>query len=135
VTDTDCPSGQNCRDGNCIDKPVETNACANLEPVYFDFDESTLRADARNTLSKHADCVNTEKKRLLLEGHCDERGTEEYNLALGERRAKTTRDYIEQLGVKRRMLKTISYGESKPAKFGSSESVYQLNRRCEFKWQ
>jgi peptidoglycan-associated lipoprotein len=79
--------------------------------------------------------VNTEKKRLLLEGHCDERGTEEYNLALGERRAKTTRDYIEQLGVKRRMLKTISYGESKPAKFGSSESVYQLNRRCEFKWQ
>ena len=137
VTDSDCPDGQDCRDGNCVSKPVSSGsgACSNLEPVFFDYDESALRADARNTLRKHADCVNSEKKRLLIEGHCDDRGTEEYNLALGERRAKTTRDYIEQLGVRRSMMKTISYGESKPAKYGKTESVFQLNRRCEFKWQ
>ncbi len=136
VTDADCPSGQNCRDGLCIAAEVQSgDFCDAPPPVYFDYDESALRADSRDTLRKHAECVEKVKKRLLVEGHCDERGTEEYNLALGERRAKSTRDYLEQLGVRRAVMKTISYGESKPAKFGSTESVFQLNRRCEFQWQ
>ena len=137
-TDADCTDGQACRDGPCVAGAAQNSGggpCDALEPVYFDFDESTLRADSRSTLQKHADCIKTKGRSLQVEGHCDDRGTEEYNLALGERRARTTRDYMVKLGAARGRLKTISYGESKPAKYGNTESVFQLNRRCEFKWQ
>lgn len=134
VVDADCPAGQECRDGGCVGK-VASARCDNLEPVFFDFDESALRADARETLRNHAECVKEKGAPLQVEGHCDQRGTEGYNLALGERRARSTRDYLVQLGARKSSLSVISYGESRPAKYGSSESVFQLNRRCEFVWK
>lgn len=136
VEDGDCGDGKVCQNNQCVERTASTaSPCDALAPVYFDFDESILKASSRETLREHAQCVQSQGKTLLIEGHCDDRGTEEYNLALGERRARSTRDYISGLGAASGRLKTISYGESKPAKFGSSESVYQLNRRCEFKWQ
>lgn len=136
VVNADCPNGQNCVNGVCAEGgAVSGSDCSALEPVYFDFDESGLRADARDTLRKHADCVKAQNRSLKVEGHCDERGTEEYNLSLGERRAKATKDYLIQLGAKGNQLPIVSYGEARPAKPGSGEGSWQLNRRCEFVWQ
>jgi peptidoglycan-associated lipoprotein len=136
VVDADCPAGQRCEGGQCVSAgPVSNAACDSLEPIYFDFDESALRADARDALRRHVSCVQERDRKVRVEGHCDERGTEEYNVALGERRSKATRDYMLQLGARANQVSTLSYGESKPAKFGNGEGSWQFNRRCEFVWQ
>jgi peptidoglycan-associated lipoprotein len=134
VVDADCPAGQACQAGACVGT-VAAAACENMVPVYFDFDESSLRADARETLRNHAECVKNRTTPLQVEGHCDSRGTEAFNLGLGERRARSTKGYMVQLGDSRSQLSIISYGESRPAKYGQSEAVFQLNRRCEFVWK
>ncbi len=130
--DSDCPSGKKCSSGVCIDGVASSSACDPLEPIYFDFDESSLRADARDTLKNHAKCVQDRSAKVSIEGHCDQRGTEEYNLALGERRARAAMQYMKSLGVRRSSMKTISYGESKPAETGGGASAHLKNRRCEF---
>ena len=136
VVDADCAAGKECRSSTCVDKVASSNRqCDNLATVYFDFDESRLRAETRDTLREHAECVKQRKRSLQIEGHCDERGTEAYNLALGERRARGAADYMVSLGVKRGNVSTISYGESKPVKFGAGESTWSQNRRCEFVWR
>ncbi len=135
VVDADCPAGRKCVDGVCEQAAAVVDECDSLEPVYFDFDESALRADARESLRKHANCVQKRDQALRIEGHCDERGTEEYNLALGERRARGAKTYMGQLGAPRNKLSTLSYGESRPVRSGSSEESFQLNRRCEFEWR
>ncbi|MDJ0836607.1 MAG: peptidoglycan-associated lipoprotein Pal [Acidobacteriota bacterium] len=105
-----------------------------FEEVFFDFDKSDLRDDARNVLRKHAQTLRANPGLLvLIEGHCDERGTEEYNLALGERRATRVRDYLVELGVDPGILKTISYGETQPKKMGHDEESWAQNRRAHFK--
>jgi len=105
-----------------------------LEDVYFDFDKSELRDDAKNVLRKHAQTLRANPGLLvLIEGHCDERGTEEYNLALGERRATRTREYLVELGVDPGIIRTISYGESQPKVLGSNEEAWAQNRRAHFK--
>ena len=104
-----------------------------LEKIYFDFDSSDLSASARETLSKNAAALKkAASARIRIEGNCDENGSAEYNLALGERRAKAAQQYLVTLGVSPDRLSTISYGKEKPAVQGSDESAWKQNRRDEF---
>jgi peptidoglycan-associated lipoprotein len=105
-----------------------------FETIYFDYDKSDLRKDAREVLSKNAEILLKSKPdaKIQVEGHCDERGSAEYNLALGERRAKSSLQYLITLGVKADRLSVISYGKEKPAVQGSDEAAWAKNRRAEF---
>lgn len=104
-----------------------------LDRVYFEFDASTITASAAETLQKNAKTIKgNPKMKVLVEGHCDERGTNEYNIALGERRAKATLDYLVSLGVDRSRLDKKSWGEERPLDMGQSEASYKKNRRAEF---
>lgn len=110
------------------DKPVKMEN----KTVYFDFDESRLRPDTRRALDKAIDYLKKDSnKKLRLEGHCDERGTREYNLALGERRAKAVADYLALNGINRNRMELVSYGEEKPVALGSNEEAWAKNRRVE----
>lgn len=105
-----------------------------LPPVYFAYDSFSLDQTARSTLMGHAAWLkrNSEKK-VVVEGHCDERGTTEYNLALGDRRAAAVKDFLTRNGVANSQLSTISYGEERPAvPGGDSEATWSRNRRSEF---
>jgi len=105
-----------------------------LKPIYFDYDKSSIRPEFQPTLESISRWMaDNAGKQLLVEGHCDERGTDEYNLALGERRALSVRRYLVALGVSADRVHTISYGEEKPALMGSSEAAWSKNRRAEFK--
>lgn len=104
-----------------------------LKTVYFDFDSSSLRADARATLKADAALIKKYPNIMIqLAGHCDERGTQQYNLALGERRALSVRSYLIQLGIPGAQLSTISYGKEQPADPGHNEAAWAKNRRVEF---
>lgn len=104
-----------------------------LQKVYFDFDSSTLSAESRNALSKNAALLSKNPSvKLQIEGNCDERGSDEYNMALGERRAKAAQDYLVNLGVSAERLSVISYGEEKPVDPGHNEAAWAKNRRDEF---
>lgn len=105
-----------------------------LETVfYFDFDKATLRPESRAALQQHAANLRSNPQRVRLEGHADERGTREYNMALGERRANAVRDFLMLNGVDGGLLEVISYGEESPAAFGSDEASMAQNRRVELK--
>ena len=98
--------------------------------VYFDYDQSTLTAEAQATLDKQAAFLKASPSfKITIEGHCDERGTREYNLALGDRRASAVRDYLVAKGINASRLSTISYGKERPSVGGSNETSYSLNRR------
>ncbi len=105
-----------------------------LATVRFDFDSAEIRADARAILEKNAAIISkaSDAEMVQIAGHCDERGTQEYNLALGERRALAVREYLMRLGVPGSRLTTISYGEEVPEDFGSDESAWAVNRRGAF---
>jgi len=104
-----------------------------LEKIYFDFDSSTLSEDARGTLTKNVVALKkASSAKIRIEGNCDESGSAEYNLALGERRAKAAQQYLITLGVKADRLSTVSYGKEKPAVQGSDEAAGTKNRRDEF---
>ncbi len=104
-----------------------------LQTVYFDFDDSSLRSDARNTLRRNADMIKEVPGVMIqIEGHTCRIGTQEYNLALGDRRANSVRRYLIDLGVDPDRLVTISYGQEMPANPGSSEADLAQNRRAEF---
>ncbi len=104
-----------------------------LQTVYFDYDSNTLRPDAMAVLRENAEKIKQVPGVIIqLAGHCDERGTQEYNLALGERRALAVRQYLIQLGVPADRLITISYGKEFPAVLGSNEAAWTKNRRVEF---
>ena len=98
---------------------------------YFDFDQSNLKADVREELDIVASVLKLTGASVRLEGHADERGTREYNLALGERRANAVRNYLTAQGVDRNKLEVISYGEEKPADPASNEGAWAQNRRVE----
>jgi len=98
---------------------------------YFDFDKSELRAEVRSQLQEQASMLQNRSGVVRLEGHCDERGTREYNMALGERRAKAIANYLASLGVPSSQIETVSYGEEKPAAMGHDEGAWSLNRRVE----
>lgn len=118
-------------DGSTID-----NRELGLKTVYFDFDSSSLRPEAKATLRQNAEWMkqNADEK-VILEGHCDERGTNEYNIALGERRARAAFDYLRSLGVPAAQMSTISYGEERPAEAGHNETAWAKNRRVECRGQ
>ena len=104
-----------------------------LKTIYFDFDSSALRPDALAALRDNADLMKDNSNVYIqIAGHCDERGTQEYNLALGERRALAVRSHLIQLGVNSDRLLTITYGEELPAVSGNTEAAFSKNRRCEF---
>ena len=105
-----------------------------LGPIYFDYDRSTLRPDAASTLKSHAETIRgfPSWAYLTIEGNCDERGTEEYNLALGDRRAEAVKRYLVTLGIPEGKIRTVSYGELKPAVVGHDETAWKMNRRAEF---
>lgn len=100
---------------------------------YFDFDSTTLKADAQMALDAHIAVLKTNDRSVRLEGHTDERGTRDYNMALGERRANSVRDYMVVNGVASYRIESISYGEEQPVAYGSSESNWSQNRRVELK--
>ena len=98
--------------------------------VFFDYDSYEIRPDAQETLKKQAAFLQQYAQyRVTIEGHCDERGTREYNLALGERRANSVKNYLVALGVNGSRLQTISYGKERPAVEGHDESAFAQNRR------
>lgn len=102
-----------------------------LADVYFDYDKADIRESERATLSKNADVLKKyDFIKVTVEGHCDERGTVEYNLALGERRAKAAFDYLVSLGVPADRLRTVSYGKEVPVCTQSNEACWQKNRRA-----
>ena len=105
-----------------------------FENVYFNFAKSDLLQDARNTLNKNAEILLKENPsiKIQISGNCDERGSAEYNLALGERRAKSAQQYLITLGVPTDRLSTISYGKEKPAVEGHDEAAWAKNRRDDF---
>lgn len=110
-----------------------TGSSSGLQTVYFDYDKYTIRSDARGALRANAGWLKSNPSATVqIEGHCDERGTIEYNLALGERRANAAKNYLVRMGVDSSRLSTISYGEERPVASGSDESAWAQNRRAEF---
>jgi peptidoglycan-associated lipoprotein len=109
-------------------------AALNTKVFYFDFDVSEFMASDRDVLAIHGrNMAANSGTRVRLEGHADERGTREYNLALGERRANSIRDYLVVNGASLSQIETVSYGEERPADQGQTEASYRLNRRVEIK--
>jgi peptidoglycan-associated lipoprotein len=102
--------------------------------IYFDFDKSEIKPDAKSVLEKKAAWLRgNSEDRVRIEGHCDERGTNEYNLALGERRANAAMKYLNALGISGDRMSTVSYGEERPVCTEKNESCWSKNRRDEFK--
>ncbi len=129
-------------EGELVEKDVDASQYseiddASLQAVFaditFDYDDFSLKPSAKETLKGIAEwLLKNTSTQILIEGHCDERGTNEYNLALGERRANSAKKYLVQLGVARNRIATISYGEEKPADPGHTEAAWAKNRRCHF---
>lgn len=151
-----CPKGKECQDGKCVDiagycdetKPCppgqkcvnnrceEAKVACEMKPIYFDFDKFDIREDQRSTLDANIKCAKEQPdKKLVLEGNCDERGTKEYNIALGERRWKSVRDAFKAAGVSEGNIEGISYGEEKPVCTEHNEDCWQKNRRVDLKFK
>jgi peptidoglycan-associated lipoprotein len=146
-TDVECGPNRQCADGACQDMVNEgTKVSASCRPmssgggevvamqvVRFEFNQYELTLDARNALDQNAACLKEAPQvEVTLEGHGDERGTQEYNLALGEKRANTVKAYLKNLGVDTGRLRTVSKGENEPLCRDQSEDCWQQNRRVNF---
>lgn len=115
-------------------KGIEFEFAEKMKKVYFEFDKARLTAEARAILEENAAWLREHPEiKVQIEGHCDERGTAEYNLALGERRATSVRNYLISLGIDPARLYTISYGEERPVDRRHNEEAWAKNRRAEFK--
>ena len=116
-----------------VEPPPPPAPSPSLEDVYFDYDQSVLRADARTTLEENAKVLRAnDGQKIVIEGHCDERGTLAYNLILGERRAQSVKRYLENLGVAASQMQIVSYGKERPFCADHSETCWQSNRRAHF---
>ena len=114
----------------------EDAALRDVRTIYFDFDSSEIRAESRDVLMAHARYLASQPSaEVVLKGHTDDRGTTEYNLALGERRAQAVERYLAVNGVDRSRVETVSYGEERPAMSGSGEAVSAKNRRVELEYE
>lgn len=112
---------------------ADLNTKGYLKDAYFDYDQSDLRDDARSALSGNAEWLKRYPSiQVLIEGHCDERGTSAYNLALGDRRANAARDYLDSLGITASRIRTVSYGKERPSCTESTEDCWRQNRRAHF---
>ncbi len=120
-------------DGDLLDAQVYAESMGFLGDVYFDLDRSDLSSASRDRLAQNAEFIASRPEfTFTIEGHCDERGTNEYNLALGDRRANTALSYLVSLGVDASRITTISYGEENPTCDTSGESCWSQNRRAHF---
>ncbi len=125
----ECPDGKECVGGACQQKLAQCGG----DSVQFDFDRSNVKRGERDKIKAIAACMqDPNAANLQVAGHADERGTSEYNLALGERRALAVRKFLEALGVQAGKLSTISYGKERPVDPGHNESAWRKNRRAEF---
>jgi len=105
----------------------------NIQNIYFDYDKSSVRPDAREILKANTELfTKNSAATIVVQGHCDERGTAEYNMALGERRAQATKEYLVNLGLKASRIETISYGEERPLDPEHDEKAWAQNRRAQF---
>ncbi|MGI8784320.1 MAG: peptidoglycan-associated lipoprotein Pal [Acidobacteriota bacterium] len=105
-----------------------------IQDVFFHYDQSALGEEAKRIVEKNAQALRrTGTARVIIEGHCDDRGTDDYNLALGDRRANSVREYLVSLGIAAARLETISYGEERPFATGQDEASYAQNRRAHFR--
>jgi peptidoglycan-associated lipoprotein len=146
--DADCPAGQRCANGSCVpawectddSKCPAGQRCINnkcvaaaceIKPVLFDFNEFAIRLDQEQVVQANADCIKEQGKRYQIEGHCDERGDAEYNLALGNRRANAVLKQYKQRGVVDGNLSVISYGKERPTCTEHTDSCWSKNRRSE----
>jgi len=119
--------------GNGVEPPaIPSLETQGIEDVFFAFDSADLTAEGRTSLAKDAAVIGRLGGHYQIEGHCDERGSAEYNLALGDRRARAIRDYLVSLGVDPAALSTLSYGEERPFVEGHDESAWSQNRRGHF---
>ncbi len=104
-----------------------------FSPIYYDFDNATIRADMIYRMKNNAIFLNENPStNVVIEGNCDYRGTNEYNLALGQRRALVAKQYLIDLGIDSNRIRTVSYGEENPLFIGNDEEAYAQNRRCDF---
>ncbi len=104
-----------------------------LRTVYFDYDKYNIRADQSARLTDNAEqLMKFSNVNIIVEGHCDERGTEEYNMALGEKRARAVLNFLSEYGIAATRISTRSFGEERPVCKETDDNCYQLNRRCEF---
>ena len=134
------PPAQTAQEGRFVAEPEEAAETGGkflpvpeLDDVFFDLDQSLLTEEAQKILQKNAEWLRSHPQlRILIEGHCDERGTVEYNLALGERRAQSAKDYLANLGISSDRISIISYGKEKPFVVGHSEEAWAQNRRAHF---
>ncbi|MBI1941042.1 MAG: peptidoglycan-associated lipoprotein Pal, partial [Acidobacteria bacterium] len=106
-----------------------------VKDAFFDFDRSDIRSDAQQALTANADFLKSHPNiRFTIEGHCDERGSEEYNLGLGDRRATSAKNFLVNLGISADRIATISYGKNRPVCTESNEDCWQQNRRAHFRF-
>lgn len=124
------------REPGALDRETAAPAAVAVPVIYFDFDSAQLNQSSRQALDAWVGAMTVSGiGRVVIEGHADERGTEEYNLVLGERRASAVRQYLQRLGADSRNLSTVSYGEARPVRTGSGEDAWAHNRRAELKPQ
>jgi len=116
-----------------VGAPATSDASKYLKDTFYDYDAATLREDARTALAADAEWLKDHPgAKIVIEGHCDERGTDEYNLALGDRRANAAKEYLQALGIDEGRFKTVSYGRARPFCTDENETCYQENRRAHF---
>ena len=128
------PTGSEFDQGHSQDKAPEMKKTAvKLEDVYFDYDRSDLDQEARAILKGEAEAIKFAKGEVTVQGYTDDRGTWEYNLALGDQRANSVKKYLVNLGVPSPKMQTVSYGEADPAIKGNNESAWRWNRRVTFR--
>jgi len=135
VKDDDCPQDSDCVQGRCVKAKKSstgpTAGCA-LESVYFDFNESVLSSNTTEILQKDATCIKSGTKKVALFGHADPRGTDEYNLALSDRRAQSVKKYLTNLGVRSHMLRAVPKGKTEAK--GTDEASWAKDRRVDVQW-
>jgi len=113
-------------------KQMHGRSSNGLSPIYFDFDQSIIKPDMVDRMLQNADYLKQVGNTVIVEGNCDDRGTKEYNLALGEKRAINVKDYLIDLGVEPHRIRTVSYGEERPLFYEQTEFAWSQNRRADF---
>lgn len=137
VTDEDCPLGHECQEGRCKAPPsdeLSADGPCELQSVYFGFNESVLSTQAIDALAANIECLRSAGERpVRVEGHCDPRGTEEYNLALGDRRARAATTYLTRAGIGGKRLRAVSKGKIEAR--GTDEASWAMDRRVDLFWE
>lgn len=135
-SDSDCEENQECQQGRCVSPPQPMQASGPCSPqtVYFAFNESVLSPDAVETLQQAVKCIRSASdRRVRLEGHCDPRGTEEYNLALGDARARSVQRYLTRMGIDQKRFRIVSKGELEAT--GTEETSWFRDRKVAPIWE